>query len=54
MVLNKVKAGEGNGHAYGEGWQQHMLDTLPESELELAAAFVCNWLFAGMIAWMKG
>ena len=30
------------------------MDTLPESALELAAAFVCYWLFAGMIAWMKG
>lgn len=54
MVLTMVTAGVGYGLAYGEGWQQHMLDTLPESALELAAAFVCYWLFAGMIAWMKG
>ncbi len=54
MVLTMVTAGVGYGLAYGEGWQQHMLDTLPESAMELAAAFVCYWLFAGMIAWMKG
>ena len=54
MVWTMVTAGVGYGLAYGEGWQQHMLDILPESALELAAAFVCYWLFAGMIAWMKG
>lgn len=54
MVMTMLTAGVGYGLAYGTGWQQHMLTELPQSALELAAAIGAYWIFAGMIAWLKG
>lgn len=54
MVMTMLTAQAGYGLAYGTGWQQHMLQEMPESAMAFGISLGAYWLFVGMIAWLKG
>lgn len=54
MIMAMLTAGIGYGMAYGQGWQEKLVQEMPLALIEFGITVLVYWISAAGIAWMNG